>query len=91
MGESIDVSLMNSNSPIDGQDQVQDSITEYTPYQAPDGKGFGWAGALPVKQGLYNPDYEKDACGVGFTAHIKGEASHKIVKDGTSFVLYLLS
>lgn len=27
-----------------------------------------WAGALPVKQGLYDPSLEKDACGVGFAA-----------------------
>lgn len=27
-----------------------------------------WAGALPVKQGLYDPELEKDACGVGFAA-----------------------
>lgn len=27
-----------------------------------------WAGALPVKQGLYDPGLEKDACGVGFAA-----------------------
>ena len=27
-----------------------------------------WAGTLPVKQGLYDPDLEKDACGVGFAA-----------------------
>ena len=25
-----------------------------------------WAGAIPVKQGLYDPELEKDACGVGF-------------------------
>lgn len=31
--------------------------------------------------GLYSPDYEKDACGVGFVAHIKGERSHQIVQD----------
>lgn len=31
-------------------------------------KGYGWAEALPAKQGLYNPELEKDACGVGFTA-----------------------
>lgn len=40
-----------------------------------------WALTLPVAKGLYNPDYEKDACGVGFTCHIKGQASHKIVSD----------
>ena len=27
-----------------------------------------WANALPVKQGLYDPALEKDACGVGFAA-----------------------
>jgi glutamate synthase (NADPH/NADH) large chain len=32
-------------------------------------------------QGLYNPQYEKDSCGVGFIAHIKGEQSHQIIKD----------
>ena len=32
--------------------------------------------------GLYRPELERDACGVGFVAHIKGEASHDIVRDG---------
>ncbi|KAI5286795.1 glutamate synthase [NADH] [Ascosphaera aggregata] len=85
MGQSIHVSSLNPipnpDILLENQDQCEDSITEYTAYHAPDGKGYGWAGALPVKQGLYNPDYEKDACGVGFTAHIKGHVSHKIVKD----------
>ena len=36
---------------------------------------------LPDKQGLYDPSLEKDSCGVGFVAHIKGEASHQIVLD----------
>jgi glutamate synthase (NADH) len=27
-----------------------------------------WAGTLPLKQGLYDPELEKDACGVGFAA-----------------------
>lgn len=40
-----------------------------------------WANVIPDKCGLYDPDYEKDACGVGFVANIKGEASHKIVSD----------
>ena len=31
---------------------------------------------LPEKQGLYDPAYEKDSCGVGFIAHIKGVRSH---------------
>ncbi|PRX09035.1 UNVERIFIED_ORG: glutamate synthase (NADH) large subunit [Martelella mediterranea] len=34
------------------------------------------------RQGLYDPRNEHDACGVGFIAHMKGEKSHQIVKDG---------
>ncbi|HEY0008239.1 MAG TPA: hypothetical protein VGB55_05920, partial [Tepidisphaeraceae bacterium] len=37
---------------------------------------------LPPAQGLYDPQFEKDACGVGFVAHIKGKASHKLVTQG---------
>ena len=39
-------------------------------------------GALPAKQGLYDPANEHDACGVGFVADIKGRKSHRIVKQG---------
>ncbi|KAI0950465.1 glutamate synthase [NADH], variant 2 [Taiwanofungus camphoratus] len=40
-----------------------------------------WDGALPASQGLYENQYEKDSCGVGFICQIKGEQSHKIVSD----------
>ena len=40
-----------------------------------------WANVLPPKQGLYNPELEKDACGVGFICHIKGDQRHDIVRD----------
>ncbi len=36
----------------------------------------------PSAQGLYSPDNEHDACGVGFVAHIKGKKSHEIVEQG---------
>jgi glutamate synthase (NADPH/NADH) large chain len=29
--------------------------------------------------GLYRPDYEHDACGVGFIAHLRGVASHGLI------------
>ncbi|MDP7536463.1 MAG: glutamate synthase large subunit [Methylococcales bacterium] len=35
----------------------------------------------PHKQGLYDPANEKDSCGVGFIAHIKGHRSHKIIQN----------
>ena len=37
---------------------------------------------LPPKQGLYNPAYEHDACGVGFVANIKGKKSYQIIQQG---------
>ena len=37
---------------------------------------------LPEKQGLYDPKFEKDNCGIGFIANIKGEKSHEIVEKG---------
>ncbi|MGI9400598.1 MAG: glutamate synthase central domain-containing protein, partial [Rhizobiaceae bacterium] len=44
------------------------------------------AGALPAKQGLYDPVNEHDACGVGFIAHMKGKKSHAIIKDGLAML-----
>ena len=38
--------------------------------------------ARPSKQGLYDPQHEHDACGVGFIAHLKGHKSHAIVEQG---------
>ncbi len=35
----------------------------------------------PGASGLYRPEYEHDSCGVGFVAHIKGERSHRIIRD----------
>jgi len=37
---------------------------------------------LPEQQGLYDPRQERDACGVGFVAHIKGHKSHDMVRQG---------
>ena len=37
---------------------------------------------LPPRQGLYDPQFERDACGVGFVAHIKGKKSHTIIEQG---------
>src|SRR4029078_5479622 len=35
----------------------------------------------PPPQGLYDTALDKDSCGVGFIADIKGRKSHKIVED----------
>lgn len=66
---------------IDEVEAIEEEPVNIYPYEnTPDNKS--WAGALPKKQGLYDPELEKDACGVGFAANIKGKASHKIVTDG---------
>ncbi len=36
---------------------------------------------FPKKQGLYDPQFEHDNCGIGFLAHMKGKKSHKVVQD----------
>lgn len=33
---------------------------------------------LPPPKGLYHPQFEKEACGVGFIVNINGKASHKV-------------
>jgi len=37
---------------------------------------------LPSKQGLYDPRFEHDSCGVGFVCHVKGQKSHDIIMQG---------
>ncbi|MBK7208173.1 MAG: glutamate synthase large subunit [Elusimicrobia bacterium] len=37
--------------------------------------------AAPPQQGLYDPENEHDACGIGFVVNIKGVRSHAIVKQ----------
>ncbi len=40
------------------------------------------AAGRPPAQGLYDPRFEHDACGVGFVCRMRGEPSHAIVADG---------
>jgi glutamate synthase (ferredoxin) len=44
---------------------------------------------LPVPQGLYDPRYEHDSCGVAFVASIAGERSHAIVARGIEALVNL--
>lgn len=66
---------------VDEIEEWEEERVNIYPYEN-DKDNKSWAGALPKKQGLYDPELEKDACGVGFAANIKGVASHKIVTDG---------
>ncbi|MCX7309845.1 MAG: glutamate synthase subunit alpha, partial [Afipia sp.] len=43
----------------------------------------------PPALGLYDPALEKDSCGVGFIANIKGKKSHQIVSDAINILCNL--
>src|SRR5438105_2151275 len=43
----------------------------------------------PPAQGLYDPRNEKDACGLGFVANIKGARSNAIIRDGLQILANL--
>jgi len=39
-----------------------------------------------ANQGLYNPSFEHDACGIGFVAHVKGRKSQQIISDAITIL-----
>lgn len=41
---------------------------------------------MTSNQGLYRPEFEHDACGIGFVANIKSNKSHKIVSDALTIL-----
>ncbi|MBL0224201.1 MAG: glutamate synthase large subunit [Geobacteraceae bacterium] len=43
----------------------------------------------PKKQGLYDPQFEHDACGVGFVVNMKGSKSHEIVQQALTVLVNL--
>ncbi len=45
---------------------------------------------LPARQGLYDPRFEHDSCGVGFVVDIKGRRSHRIVTQALTVLKNLL-
>jgi len=45
---------------------------------------------LPERQGLYDPRFEHDSCGVGFVVDIKGRKSHQIVVRALTVLKNLL-
>src|SRR5260221_8471024 len=43
----------------------------------------------PPKQGFYDPQFEHEACGVGFVVNIKGRKSHSIIQQALQVLLNL--
>ena len=42
-----------------------------------------------AKKGLYSPELEQDACGVGVVANIKGQKTHQIIDEGVQVLCNL--
>lgn len=47
------------------------------------------ASGLPEPQGLYHPQNEHDACGLGFVVNINGEPTHEIITKGIQILINL--
>ena len=45
---------------------------------------------IQEQQGLYDPQTESDACGVGFVVDMKGRKSHKIIDNALTILKNLL-
>ncbi|HSN97379.1 MAG TPA: hypothetical protein VLS89_03740, partial [Candidatus Nanopelagicales bacterium] len=41
---------------------------------------------LPARQGLYDPEFEHDACGLGFVASLRRAPSHAVVEQGVEIL-----
>jgi glutamate synthase (NADPH/NADH) large chain len=75
---------------FDGQGQQQVELAHTGQPGATTALPAGGATAVaPAAQGLFDPALEKDSCGVGFIADIKGRKSHRIVSDALAILLNL--
>ena len=67
--------MLKSNlSPVSPVQRIDQHIDQ------PTKQATAMVTGLPPKQGLYDPRFEHDACGIGFVAHIEGKRSHTVVQ-----------
>ena len=77
------------NSVIFGGEQITEYGQPETAATKPAASGIVEHNWRPDPEGLYDPTLEKDSCGVGFIANIKGRKSHQIVADALSILCNL--
>lgn len=56
-------SSSSSSEDVASNNSSESSYSVYKYDEVPENKS--WASTLPTQKGLYNPEYEKDNCGVG--------------------------
>src|SRR5712664_3699002 len=76
-----------SGSEFERENIVTDALSA-APASKPDEpvREHSWR---PPSEGLYDPSLEKDSCGVGFIANIKGKKSRQIVSDALNILCNL--
>src|SRR5712672_4061669 len=83
---------MKMSAPGDGREQmggrIAASVAERKRAAVPTSLSTADPG-LPPAQGLYDPALDKDSCGVGFIADIKGKKSHKLIEDALAILCNL--
>src|SRR4030088_1816252 len=83
---------MKMSAPGDGREQMGGRVGAFVAERnrpaVPPSLAPADPGTPPVR-GLYDPALDKDSCGVGFIADIKGRKSHQIVEDALTILLNL--
>ncbi|MEE8716566.1 MAG: glutamate synthase large subunit [Coriobacteriales bacterium] len=57
--------------------------------QTPAARKSGRAHQRDARQGLWRPEFEHDACGIGVLAHLSGVRSHQMIDDALSVLINL--
>ena len=61
--------LSSGSTSSSSQPETESSYSVYKYDEVPENKS--WASTLPTQKGLYNPEYEKDNCGVGMYSSLQ--------------------
>ncbi len=64
-------------------------MTERMPYSTAQAGDAPGESILSRAEGLYRPEYEHDACGIGFAANLKGRKTHDLINDGLKILANL--
>src|SRR5690606_10359434 len=69
---------------------LRTEVMAHTPVSPPGHPGpFERFSAIPAAQGMYNPRFEKDACGLAMVATLRGTAGHDIVTSALDALRHL--
>src|SRR5262249_10708222 len=75
-----------SGSEFERENIIHDALSAAPDLKPVETREHSWR---PPAEGLYDLSLEKDSCGVGFIANIKGKPSHQIISDALSILCNL--